>query len=66
MIAAAHDGKIYWLEIEDGERLVFNNQMDKKSIERYWQRTVKETDGDHFKALLQFANEFKWKVGCIQ
>ncbi|MGN1090754.1 MAG: hypothetical protein ACI4Q6_10175, partial [Huintestinicola sp.] len=52
MMAAAHDGKIYWLQIGDGKRLgVTNEMLSKNTIEaqilkRNWARTISKKNGD--------------------
>lgn len=66
MIAATHDGKLYWLEIGNGKRLTYNNDMEKRFIEMDWQRRVVANDNNHYKALLSFAKEYGWKAGCIE
>ena len=71
MMAASHDGKIYWLQIGDGKRLVVTNTMlnentiEARMLKTEWARTVADNSGDFYKALFEYAKKYNWKVGKI-
>lgn len=71
MMAASHDGKIYWLQIGDGKRLAVTNEMLRKNaieaqiLKRDWARTISGKNGDFYQALCEFARSYNWKVGVI-
>lgn len=71
MMAASHDGKIYWLQIGDGKRLGVTNKMINKNtleaqiLKRDWARTITSNGGDFYAALCEFAKSYNWKVGVI-
>ena len=71
MMAASHDGKIYWLQIGDGKRLGVTNEMLRKNtfeafyLKTEWARVITNNNGDFYKALCEFAKTYNWKVGVI-
>ena len=71
MMAASHDGKIYWLQIGDGKRLGVTNEMLRKNtfeafyLKTEWARVITNNNGDFYKALREFAKTYNWKVGVI-
>ncbi len=72
MVAASHDGRVFWLEIGEGTRFDITPQMiDSNSIEvigiqNDWARTVHDNGGDFFKSFISYANKYNWKVGIIE
>lgn len=71
MMAASHDGKIYWLQIGNGKRLDVTNEMLRKNtfeafyLKTEWARVITNNNGDFYKALREFAKTYNWKVGVI-
>ena len=71
MMAASHDGKIYWLQIGDGKRLGVTNEMLRKNtfeafyLKTEWARVITNNNGAFYKALREFAKTYNWKVGVI-
>lgn len=58
MMAASHDGKIYWLQIGDGKRLDVTNAMlrdntiEARMLKTEWARAVADNNGDFLKPYL--------------
>lgn len=71
MMAASHDGKIYWLQIGDGKRLGVTNEMLRKNsiealeLKNHWARLISNNGGDFYAALNKLAKSYNWKVGVI-
>lgn len=71
MMAASHDGKIYWLQIGDGKRLGVTNAMlrdntiEARILKTEWARAIADNNGDFYKALSEYARKNNWKVGEI-
>lgn len=71
MMAVGHDGKIYWLQIGEGQRLGITNAMlnnntnDAISLKMRWARTIARNNGDFYEAICEFAKLYNWKVGVL-
>lgn len=71
MMAASHDGKIYWLQIGDGKRLDVTNEMLRKNtnealeLKNLWARLISNNGGDFYAALSKLAESYNWKVGVV-
>lgn len=71
MMAASHDGKIYWLQIGNGKRLDVTNEMLRKNtnealeLKNLWARFISNNGGDFYAALSKLAESYNWKVGVV-
>lgn len=69
IIAASHDGKVYWLQIGNGKRLDITNKMladgdiEARLIKNDWDRSVR--DNGMLSALEMFINDYGWKGGVL-
>lgn len=61
MIAAGHDGKVYFLTVGEGKRLDLSNENERNLARKAWNRLYRDLNGDEG-ALKTFCDEYGWKV----
>jgi hypothetical protein len=59
MLAAGHDGTVYFLSVNDGKRLDLIDRNVFNFTKNYWQRQCRNCGGS-YGALIKIANELGW------